>query len=110
KKNPMLLPVLLGLLQMTAQTADSTAARVYAAVLDSFYVRPTTTRLLVRARTVTGVGHVDDVDYANGLKGLRPLADGLQEDFEAKRRVHTAVPPIPARIPTTLVPDSVLAR
>ena len=82
------------------QSTDTNAIRVYAAVLDSFFVLPTTRQLLVQPRTVTGVGHIDDQDYESGIAGLAPLPAGLQGNFELHRRKEQAVPPIPARVPT----------
>lgn len=108
----MTLPLLLAaLLQppLPAPAPDTLVARIYAVVLDTSQLRADTRILLVNGRTVTGVGHADDFDYANGLRGLAPLPEGLQEDFEAKRRAGSVVPPIPTRVPTMLLTDSLAA-
>jgi hypothetical protein len=97
-----MIALLLSLAVALPQSTDSNAARVYATVLDSFFVGPTTRQLLLRPRTVTGVGHIDDQDYASGIAGLAPLPPGLQADFELHRREQQVVPTIPTRVPTKL--------
>lgn len=101
--------LLLSLSSLVTQQPDSTAARVYAAVLDSFFVHPGTQRLLVRPRTVTGVRHIDDADYASGLASLGQLPAGLQADFQSHRLEHNPIPPIPTRVPTIIFDDSMAA-
>lgn len=98
----MMIGLLLSLSVTLPQQPDSAAPRVYAAVLDSFFVKPGIRQLLVRPRTVTGVGHIDDVDYANGLAGLAPLPAGLQADFERHRAEQQVIPSIPTRVPITI--------
>ena len=88
----------------TQSTPDSVTVAIYAAVLDSFFVRPGIQRLVIVPITAAGHGHVDDLDYKNGLKGLAPLPAGLQAHFELERRrrvpiavssLHTRVPSVP---------------
>ncbi|MEK6688360.1 MAG: hypothetical protein AABZ01_07870 [Gemmatimonadota bacterium] len=105
----MFLAILANLLSAPVQLPDSVVARVYAVVLDSLHIDAGTTSLFVYGRTVTGVGHVDDSDYRNGVRGLSPLPEGLQDDFEARRTARSIVPPIPTRVPTLLLTDSLAA-
>jgi len=101
--------LLLSLCSLLPQTPDSTVARVYAVVVDSFFVHPGIQRLLVRPRTTTGVGHIDDIDYSHGLAGLGQLPAGLQADFQSHRLERNPVPSIPTRVPTTILDDSMTA-
>ena len=102
----MLLALLSCLVQPPSQVSDTLAARIYAVVLDSFYVRPGIESYFIYGRTATGVGHVDDLDYRNGVSGLAPLPDGLEADFAARRRAGSLVPPVPSRLPSYLLTDS----
>ena len=81
---------------------DSATRAVYAAILDSFFVRPGIERLVIRPRTAPGHGHVDDLDYQNGLRGLGTLAAGLQASYESRRRLRLEVPvaSLPTRVPS----------
>jgi hypothetical protein len=88
---------------------DTTTARLYAVVLDSFFVHPGIGRLFVRPYTVTGVGHIDETDFANGLKGLGILPDGLRDDFARHRSERQLIPAIPTRVPTIIFTDSLAA-
>ena len=87
---------------MVRPPVDSAARAVYAAILDSFFVRPGIERLVIRPRTAPGYGHVDDLDYQNGLRGLGTLPAGLQASYESRRRLRLEIPvaSLPTRVPS----------
>ena len=73
--------------------------RVQAAVLDSFFVRPGVTRLVIGDSTVRGANHFVDEDYKSAMSMLGDLPNGLREDFERKRADRIPLGDLPTRVP-----------
>jgi hypothetical protein len=87
---------------MVQTPADSATPAVYAAILDSFFVKPGIERLVIEPQTAPGHGHVYDLDYQNGLRGLGALTAGLQASYERRRQLLLTIPvaTLPTRVPS----------
>jgi hypothetical protein len=95
-------------ISLVQSPADSLTPGVYAAILDSFFVKPGIELLVIYPRTAPGHGHSDDFDYQNGLRGLGALPAGLQANYESRRSLLLVIPvaSLPTRVPAVPLTDA----